>query len=509
MFSCWLGFAQPNEVSLVVVGEGPTKEEATNNALRSAIEQAFGVFVSANTAILNDELVRDEIATITSGNIKSYRELNYLEAPGGEKTVTLQAVVSIGNLIAYSKSHGSSAEFAGAIFGANLKLRDLNKQNEEKVLKDFLLSIRPELLLDARLSLGEPMLTEVRDMKEYTISYTPYNGYQHDNGIRYLYDNGIRIPSSVNFKANDRKKAYRLPITISYYPTAYAEDVFKRLKEILFTLSIKPEERAQYDYEGEKYYLFKIRTINDRDGHDMSYYELFHHFGEGDEYAFRSPKSIRIFHELFHQKIVAAIFHVWAIDVYAGNDKVENYMWSPIYNGERYHFHDGKEEFELSVSYLHSMPLRDEEWLDNFNTAKRNSDEIQKAKDLLTKHFGEGTTTSDGKWTVRVPVHGGFYRLNRPIRGPVFVMVPRGHREVWPKCIISYQNGNWKPVHFPIHWRDVEFFDYERNNVVRDGAYCATDVFSSGYTLKFYFPIDRELLETITEIKIRNHGTEN
>ena len=49
--------AQPNEVSLVVTGEGATKEEATNNALRSAIEQAFGVFVSANTEILNDEIV--------------------------------------------------------------------------------------------------------------------------------------------------------------------------------------------------------------------------------------------------------------------------------------------------------------------------------------------------------------------------------------------------------------------------------------------------------------------
>ena len=51
--------AQPKEVSLIVTGEGATKEEATNNALRSAVEQAFGVFVSANTEILNDELIKD------------------------------------------------------------------------------------------------------------------------------------------------------------------------------------------------------------------------------------------------------------------------------------------------------------------------------------------------------------------------------------------------------------------------------------------------------------------
>ena len=65
-----------DDVTLVVSGDGTTKEEATHVALRSAVEQAYGVFVSANTEIMNDELVKDEIATVTSGNVKSYKELN-------------------------------------------------------------------------------------------------------------------------------------------------------------------------------------------------------------------------------------------------------------------------------------------------------------------------------------------------------------------------------------------------------------------------------------------------
>ena len=52
-----------DKVTLVVSGEGATKEQATHMALRSAVEQAYGVFVSANTEILNDELVVEEIAT--------------------------------------------------------------------------------------------------------------------------------------------------------------------------------------------------------------------------------------------------------------------------------------------------------------------------------------------------------------------------------------------------------------------------------------------------------------
>ena len=39
--------AQDNTIRLTVSGEGATKEEATANALRSAIEHAFGTFVSA------------------------------------------------------------------------------------------------------------------------------------------------------------------------------------------------------------------------------------------------------------------------------------------------------------------------------------------------------------------------------------------------------------------------------------------------------------------------------
>ena len=110
------GVSAQETVKLTVNGQGATKEEATANALRSAIEQSFGVFVSANTQILNDEVVKDEIATIASGNIQEYQELGCITMPNGQQSVTLSATVSIGNLISYAKSKGSSAEFAGAIF---------------------------------------------------------------------------------------------------------------------------------------------------------------------------------------------------------------------------------------------------------------------------------------------------------------------------------------------------------------------------------------------------------
>jgi hypothetical protein len=146
------------EVTLTVSGDGPTKKEATEVALRSAIEQAFGVFVSANTVILNDKLVKDEIATVASGNIKKYEEIVAVQLPNGNTAVTLKAVVSVSKLISYAQSKGASAEFAGETFGMNMKLKELNKANEEKAIANMIRQLKAlaPTMFDYKLELGEP-----------------------------------------------------------------------------------------------------------------------------------------------------------------------------------------------------------------------------------------------------------------------------------------------------------------------------------------------------------------
>ena len=127
-----------DEVTLVVSADGATKEEATKVALRSAIEQAYGTFVSSNTAILNDELVKDEIVTLSFGNIKSFKELSNETLPDGKTFSTLQVTVSIPSLVSYAKSKGAEVEFEGATFAMNLKIEEMNKQSEEKIVANML-----------------------------------------------------------------------------------------------------------------------------------------------------------------------------------------------------------------------------------------------------------------------------------------------------------------------------------------------------------------------------------
>lgn len=152
----------PQEITLTVSSDGPTKEDATKNALRNAIEQAYGTFVSANTTILNDELVKDEIVTVSNGSIKEYKEISAVQTNNGSFFVTLMATVSLPNLITYAKSHGSECEFAGNTFGMEMKLFELQKENELKALynlTDQIEAIIPSVL-KYKLTVKEPRVAQ-------------------------------------------------------------------------------------------------------------------------------------------------------------------------------------------------------------------------------------------------------------------------------------------------------------------------------------------------------------
>ena len=117
-------------VTLTVSGTGKTLEEARLNALRSAIEQAFGTFISSKTEILNDNLVKDEIVSISNGNIQKYDIVSQVEIPSIGYAITLNAAVSIENLSSFAVSKGVEVEFKGGMFGTTIKLQKLNEKNE-------------------------------------------------------------------------------------------------------------------------------------------------------------------------------------------------------------------------------------------------------------------------------------------------------------------------------------------------------------------------------------------
>ena len=264
------GYAQAtDEVTLTVSSDGPTKEEATKNALRSAIEQAYGTFVSANTTILNDELVKDEIVTIANGNIKSYEEISATAMPDGSQFVTLKATVSVSKLISYAQSKGAETEFAGASFGMSMKMKEMNKENEMKVLRN--LNIQVEKMLpsafDVELIISDPAVTDKFDflsyiknervtenldkIKDFAKSKATYskdskrdpNDKETETGRAYI---SSEIENSIVNWLMSADDSYKIKMTVKFNRNENTDKLFVLIFNTIYSLALTPEEKEEY-----------------------------------------------------------------------------------------------------------------------------------------------------------------------------------------------------------------------------------------------------------------------
>ena len=132
-------FAQTDnkDVSITSSGSGKTLEDAKQAALRSSTEQAFGAFISSKTEMFNDQVVADQMASVSSGNIKSYEVLNESQLPDGSWGVTLKTIVSVDKLTSFVEAKGIVIEIKGGMFALNIKQQLLNEQGEIKAVSEM------------------------------------------------------------------------------------------------------------------------------------------------------------------------------------------------------------------------------------------------------------------------------------------------------------------------------------------------------------------------------------
>jgi hypothetical protein len=153
-------FAQDADktVTITVSGSGKTQDEAKQSALKSAIEQAFGAFISTKTEMLNDQVVADQMTSVSNGNIKSYSLLNESQLPDGSWGVTLKTVVSVSKLTTFVEAKGITVEIKGGLFAMNIKQQMLNEEGEIKAVCEMvgLLHEPMQISFDYAIKSGEP-----------------------------------------------------------------------------------------------------------------------------------------------------------------------------------------------------------------------------------------------------------------------------------------------------------------------------------------------------------------
>ena len=129
--------SENKDVTITASGSGITLEDAKQSALRSATEQAFGAFISSKTEMFNDQVVADQMASVSSGNIKSFEILNQDQLPDGRWGVTLKTIVSVDKLTSFVQAKGITIEVKGGMFALNIKQQLLNEQGEIKAVAEM------------------------------------------------------------------------------------------------------------------------------------------------------------------------------------------------------------------------------------------------------------------------------------------------------------------------------------------------------------------------------------
>lgn len=68
--------------TVLATGYGISYDAALNNAFRNAIKQYVGIVLDSETILANDKIIKDEILTLSNGNIESYEVLDKKEEDG-------------------------------------------------------------------------------------------------------------------------------------------------------------------------------------------------------------------------------------------------------------------------------------------------------------------------------------------------------------------------------------------------------------------------------------------
>ena len=290
-------------VVLTVSGQGNTQEEARKKALRSAIEQAFGSFISSKTEILNDNLVKDEIVSVSNGNIQKFEPISEVQLPDGGYASTLKATVSISKLTSFCEGKGVEIEFKGSLLAFNLEQQILNEKNEVNALKELNKVCRSifNKSFDYKVNANEPKVLNENNINIKLEIDANFNG-----NINLMRDYLIKTINNLSMHESEiesykkvNKPIYKMAIGPCelYKDTIYRIYSIDRLGgvcgdvEVLKTDKLKEFEKAKKKYPMDIFYT-------GQDGWPINYRYVKTPLNCNVKYVFRSSVSIFLVNDI-------------------------------------------------------------------------------------------------------------------------------------------------------------------------------------------------------------------
>lgn len=127
-------------ITITSIGQGKTKEEAKEEAIKKVIDLTHQTFISSKKEILRNKEVNEEIISNTNGQIQKTEVISEFQLPNNEYVISINVKISVTKLISFFESKGDVVEFKGGAFSQNIKLQKFNEDAETSVIRNFCLT---------------------------------------------------------------------------------------------------------------------------------------------------------------------------------------------------------------------------------------------------------------------------------------------------------------------------------------------------------------------------------
>ena len=202
--------AGEGEKKVITSGYGKNPDEALKQALRNAVEEAVGTYMTSTTRIENDDIIEDKILSLSRGFIKDFKKLAEMKVDG-ETKVTVSVIVTKSQILETLKASGVKVKVAGQKMFQQFASFDSQMEDEYKLIYDLLKDLPKEGPLDYEVEvLGQP----VRSGSNYEIK--------------------VRLTGTVNNNFKNQFTNFRNILNETAFDKKIVEEPFKAIKGGLF-----------------------------------------------------------------------------------------------------------------------------------------------------------------------------------------------------------------------------------------------------------------------------------
>jgi len=296
---------------VITSGYGKNPDEALAQALRNAVEEAVGTYMTSTTRIENDELIEDKILSLSRGFIKDFKKLSEMKVDG-ETKVTVSVIVTKTQILETLKASGVKVEIKGGLFYQQYAQEEAQMEDEANVVKEFTRHLPQESPFDYSLEYGTPVKQSDSKFKiplTVTVKFNQ-NYSNHYTNLKNLLDE-VAIDKTIFKQARLTKPNYPyglINLGSERFPKSISETELEKLQQRYSSRNIESNNYLDL-FENSAYSPYAVLLIEKFRSGKINYDSYLIHepkpkssYIEGDVLAFRllNEESLASLRELMN-----------------------------------------------------------------------------------------------------------------------------------------------------------------------------------------------------------------